>query len=484
MKKSWTLVCLGLISLSLALIQPLPLYNTFNQDTSVQTPAESLQMTMAHEVGDYRSFWAVDFDADEFYIVDAYLLAIGEHCYIYFDDLAISIIGESAANSRAETYRDEFDSNIYPRVTDLAGNPDGTLGDVDGDPRIYILIVENRQSYYMQSNEVAGEHSNLCEMVYICYRTTYPIRTIAHEFHHLVWFNYEWDEVHFVLEGAAEYAMYHSGYLPANNWTTRVHDFLDDIDNSLIYFEVEAQDYGACYLLAFYLAEQYGVQFLRNLVQYGGDGALGLETALDAAGYNITFNELYLDWMTALTIDEEGFADDRYCLQDIEVTIQDYTTIETLPYQDDSLPLYCFGSKVYRLSTPPDSFRVELSQPADGIAGLSVAYRDLHGWHVQQVQKEGLAIMNVTGESIDTVHVIASYLFSETPAGDIDFGSGPRETVQLLIHEMNETTATPTPTLINNDTILLVITGALPVAATIIVLVLILQRKEKEKSAL
>ncbi|MHA2190382.1 MAG: hypothetical protein ACXAB9_04800, partial [Candidatus Thorarchaeota archaeon] len=214
------------------------------------TPPLSIFQIPAKEIGDNRSFWALDLDAMEHYIVDAHLLAIGNLCYIYFDDLVISIIGEAEANARAETYRDEFDTNIYPRVTDLAGDPDGTLGDIDGDPKIYILIVEHRQSYYRQSNEVTGEHSNLCEMVYICYRTSNPVNTIAHEFHHLVWFNYEFDEVHFILEGPAEYATYYSGYIPANNWTVRVQDFLDDIDDSFIYFEVEAQDYGACYLFA------------------------------------------------------------------------------------------------------------------------------------------------------------------------------------------------------------------------------------------
>jgi hypothetical protein len=198
----------------------------------------------------------------------------------------------------------------------------------------------------------------------------------------------------------------------------------------------------------------------------------------------MSFNELYLDWMTALTIDEQGFADDRYCLHDIDATIQDYTTIETLPYQDDSLPLYCYGSKVYRLSSPPDSFTIELSQPADGVAGLSVAYRDTHGWHVQQAQREGNLIMNVTGETIDTAHVIASYLYDETPAGESDFGAGPRETVQLIIHEMNDTTRTPTPTTIIDDTMLLIIAGLLPVTATIIVLILMLQKPGKERADL
>ncbi len=479
MNSSWTLLCLGLIAFSFVFIQPVPVHNNFDQNDSVSIPTQPMLQTPAQEIGDNRSFWALNLDTMEHYVADAYLLAIGNHCYIYIEDLVISIIGEEEANARAEIYRDEFDANIYPRVIDLAGDPDGTLGDIDGDPRIYILIAEHRQSYYRQSNEVAGEYSNLCEMVYICYRTSNPVRTIVHEFHHLVWFNYEWDEVHFILESAAEYAKYHSGYLPANNRTTWVQDFLDDIDDSFIYFEVEAQDYGACYLFAFYLAERYGVQFLRDMVQHEDDGALGLETALDAAGHNISFNELYLDWMTALTIDEQGFADDRYSFQSMDATIQDYSTIESLPYQDESLQLYCYGSKVYQLTSPPDSFSVEMSQPADGVAGLSVAYRDLHGWHVQQMQNEGRAIMNVTGESIDTAYVIASYLFSETPAGDIDFGSGPQETVQVFIHESNETTSTPTPTIINNGQALLIIAGAIPFTATF-VLVLILQRRKKE----
>jgi len=318
----------------------------------------------------------------------------------------------------------------------------------------------------------------MCEMVYICYRTSDPLNTIAHEFHHLVWFNYEFDEVHFILEGAAEYATYYAGHVPDDNLTVRVSDFLNDPDDSLIYFEVEAQDYGACYLFAFYLAEQYGEQFLRDLVQHDGDGALGLETALAEAGHNTTFNELYLDWMTTLTIDETGFADDRYCLLDIDAAIQGYTTIDSFPYQDENLSLYCYGSKVYRLISPPDNFAIEMSQPANDVAGLSVAYRDTNGWHVQQTQKQGKAIMNVTGESIETAHIIASYLFVDTPAGNIDFGTGPRETVQVLIHEINGT-STPMPPPSNNDLALIITAMSMPVAAMIVVLVLILQRRKE-----
>ena len=443
MHASRTTLCICLLAISLALVQPIPADCDFD-DTNVGSalPLSKVQ-TRAQEIGDNRSFWAYDFDAEEIYIVDAHLLAIGEHCYIYFDDLAVAIIGQQTANTRAETYRDEFDTNIYPRVTDLAGDPDGNLGDIDGDPRIYILIVENRQSYYRQTNEGPGEYSNLCEMIYVCYRTTYPIRTITHEFHHLVWFNYEFDEVHFILEGLAEYSTYYAGYLPDDNMTVRVLPFLEDIHDSFIYFEVEPQDYGACYLFAFYLAEQYGVQFLRDLVQHARDGALGLETALKDAGHNVSFNELYLDWMTALTIDEQGFANDRYCLRDMNATIQDHTSIHSLPYQEDSVSLYCYGSKVYHVSSPPDAFSIEMSQPSHGVAALSVAYRDAYGWHVQQIQRQGGAIVNISGDSVDSAYFVASYLYTQTPTGNIDFGSGDQRTVQILVYESGGETMPP-----------------------------------------
>ena len=398
-------------------------------------------MMSEQEVGDNRSFWAYDFDENEYYFINASLLAIGVYSLVYIEDYLITTLGEAEATNRAELYRDEFDSNIYPKVTDLAGHPNGSLGDIDGDPRIYILITNNPMSCYLQSNELDVPHSNKCEMIYIYYYCYDILETIAHEFDHLIWFNNEFDEVHFLLEGLAEYASYYAGYFPNHNLSIRAPYFINNIHDSLIYFEVESQDYGACYLFAFYLAEKYGVQFLRSLVNQTADGALGLEDSLSAAGFNITFNELYLDWMTALTINEDGFANDRFCYRDIDATIQDYTTIDTLPFEDDNLPLYCYGSKVYRIAFPPDNFVVEMTQPGNAVSGISIAYHDNFGWHVQQAQNRGTSALSLDGSSIDTAYVIVSHLFSDTPGGDIDFGSGTLESVGVSMYEAEEETS-------------------------------------------
>jgi hypothetical protein len=480
MNSSWNLLCFGLIAISLTLIQPIYINCNINQNESQSSRITWNHQTPAQDIGDNRSFWNFDFDEDVYYLIDAFLLAIGNHCYIYIEDSVINILGEEEALDRAELYRDEFDTIIYPRVTDFAGDPEGTLGDIDGDPRFFILVMENRWSCYRQTNEIEASYSNMCEMVYICYRTNNPLNTIAHEFHHLVWFNYEFDEVHFILEGLAEYATYYAGYLPNHNMTVRVPYILNDPNNSLIYFDIEPEDYGASYLLAFYLAEQYGVQFLRDLVQHEDDGALGLETALNNAGHNISFNELYMDWMTALTIDEQGFEDNRYCLQDIDATFQEYTTIDSFPYQNDNVTLYCYGSEVYQIQSPPDNFTIEMSQPTDGIAAISVAYKDANGWHVQQIQRQGQAIMNIAGDSIVTAHIAVSYLFVEAPAGDIDFGSGLHETVQILVCETEEKINTPIPTPINSNQFLLMLTGGISAPIMIIALGFFSKKRNKK----
>ena len=502
-----TILCLGLIALGLTIIQPTSSSFEIPHSQSQSSSSPNI-MISEQEVGDNRSFWAYDFELNEYYLVNASLLAIGVYSLVYIEDCLISSLGETESINRAELYKDEFDSTIYPRVTDLAGHPNGTLGDIDGDPRIYILITNNPMSCYFQSNEIEAPHSNMCELIYIHLYCNDVLETIAHEFDHLIWFNNEFDEVHFILEGLAEYASFYAGYFPSHNLSIRTPYFTNNIHDSLIYFEVESQDYGACYLFAFYLAEQYGVQFLRDLVHQTYDGALGLERALLDVGLNITFNELYLNWMTALTINENGFANDRFCYRGLDVTIQDYTAIGAVPFEDD-ISLYCYGSKVYKLAFPPDDFVVKMTQPGDEIAGISVAYEDSTGWHVEQKQNRGTATLSISGVSVNTAYLIISHLFYDVPSGTVDFGSGALESVRISVYESEETTSSkqttatvtsglepstsesasttitttsiPTSGSIVPDYMLAVF-GGLALVATIVVLFVIQRRQELKQS--
>ncbi|MFW9806625.1 MAG: hypothetical protein ACFFFK_07850 [Candidatus Thorarchaeota archaeon] len=395
----------------------------------------------AQDIGEARTFWAKDFSTEAHYEIDATLMSIGQHCLIYFEDLLIDDLGESEVSSRSDSYRDEFDDVIYPSVTELTGNPDGRIGDVDGDPRIIILISTNEASYYSQYNEISHAYSNLCEMVYIYYDNVLILDTIAHEFCHLIWFNYEFDEVHFILEGMAEYATFYAGYLAHRaNVSHRTDYFLQTPDDSLIYFDVAQKDYGGAYLFTFYLAERFGVQFLTDLVQQDVDGAQGIETELLEAGHNITFNELYLDWITALTIDQTDFADNHYGLVNMDVQIQEISQMDTIPITIEDMSIRYYGAEIIQITHPIDNFSVEISQPSFGIAGVSIAYHDLDGWHVQKNILGERVYENVTAKSIDTLYIISCIMFTEAPSGTIDFGEGFSDEVTLLVREYSPTT--------------------------------------------
>ena len=103
--------------------------------------------TQQYETVENRDFWACNFIQEEYYIVHSQLLAVGDHCYIYMDEDCIAVLGEESVMVRVEDICNEFDEVIYPRIIDLAGHPNGTMGDIDGDPRIFILF-NKYHNYY------------------------------------------------------------------------------------------------------------------------------------------------------------------------------------------------------------------------------------------------------------------------------------------------------------------------------------------------
>jgi hypothetical protein len=433
----WRNLIICCIITGVVFIFPINGVSEYYPPSSIQTRTQII----AQETGDKRTFWAKDFSTDTHYELDATLMAMGQYCLVYVEDAVIDMLGQPEVLSRCESYRDEFDDVIYPAVTELTGDPNGRIGDIDGDPRIVILISTNEASYYSQYNEIVHTYSNLCEMIYIYYNNNLILDTIAHEFCHLIWFNYEFDEVHFILEGMAEYATFYAGYLAyRGNVSHRTDYFLHAPDDSLIYFDVTHKDYGGSYLFSFYLAERFGVQFLTDLVQQEEDGALGVETALLEAGYNISFNELYLDWVTALTIDEPDFAENQYGFLNMDVQIQEYTSIDETPIAIENLAIRYYGSEIFRVTHPKDNFTVEISQPSLGLAGVSIAYHDTQGWHVQKNTMGSHVHENATGDSIDTLYIISSLMFTEPSGGNIDFGAGFSDEVDLAIGEYSPTT--------------------------------------------
>ncbi len=456
-----------------------------------QITHNSSQNKNFRSVGFQRTFWTYDYTASEYYELNATILAIGVYSYVFMQNSCITELGESVAIWQAETIRDEFDSTIYPRVTDLAGHPNGTLGDIDGDPRIIILLSRNPVAYYSERNEFVLDYSNQCEMFYMYYRfynQNWRLAVTAHEFHHLIWFNNEMDEPPFTLEALAQYVMYHAGYLaPYDNLAPQVSNFLSHPDNSLLYWNSDStDDYGSAYLFAFYIAEHYGVDILRDLIKEPTDGPQGIEAVLQAAGYNITFNELYLNWITALTIDKIGFHSNLYGFENIDAKITQYEVVDKFPLLNETISLRYYGFHIHKLDSLPDKFTVQIRKSSNQTIGVSLVLHDTIGWHVHQNihdEADNVFIDNLTGLSIDIAYLITSYISNDTPP-PTEYGLGPSTDIEISIIETPISTTNETDTHnteINTKNSSVLVPGLEGITAFALFVILLLRRQKKKR---
>ncbi len=433
-----------------------------------------------------RVFWAFNFVAKKYYEVNSKLLAIGDCCYIYMDEECIPKLGEESIMAKVEEICNEFDNVIYPCIIDLAGHPNGTMGDIDGDPKIFILFLDS-YNYYSEVNDIEYNVSNQCEMFYINYRLfhhdwLYP--TMAHEFHHLIWFNNEWDEPPFTLEALAQYATYHAGYLGSYaNLVPQVAPFLPHPENSPLYWN-DDRDYGSAYLFAFYIAEKYGVQILRELINESSDGPQGIETVLQAAGYDITFNELFMNWITALTLDELGFQNNLFGFEGLNARMTSYEVVDKLPLIKKPLSISHYAFSIQKLETPPNNFTVSINKSPQDAIGISIAVHDSFGWHVKQNlhYEETTPIQDsFSGSLIDEAYVIISYISKRTPIAPEERGPGPFINIEITIIEGAQK---PNDSSSSNQNTEAIETNAVSIAFPLILLIvalstLVLTRKKR-----
>ena len=328
-------------------------------------------------VGDRRDFFSVNFNTHEQYIVQATLRAIGEFCYIFVEDSQwLRTVNEQTVGSvrRAFDEATPADANrgIYEIETALFGAPP----DIDGDKRIYLLLLDIRDKATRGSNFVAGffspvnQHrgilrhpeigipvrSNELDMLYL---DTDPLNAgsekafgvLAHEFEHLIHWRHDADEAIWVNEGCAEYAMFACGYRVSSH----ISSFQQNPRISLIDWPQGAHSqlahYGAVYLWMLYLHEHYGgSQTIAAIVKDRANGISGINNALHSRGVEATFPVIYADWKVANYLDDTEFADGRYGYQNEQLRLRHHREHRSYPvsvennrldsYASDYIPFY------------------------------------------------------------------------------------------------------------------------------------------------
>lgn len=276
-------------------------------------------------VGSTHSWQAYNFVTQTNYSVSATCRGIGPHCYVFVEDANWNVkVNQAAVDSVVNEFENKTPANPGEGIYQMDVNAFGNPPDVDGDPRIIILILDIKDGYsgsggytagyFSSNNEILASGSNQAEIYYMdCNPTdlTTPdglntaLETCAHEFQHMINWNYhqsspEWT---FVNEGLSMLAEIYCGYPPEfpELYAGETNHFLFDWrtnDNTLV-----LNDYSRAQRYFQYWYDQFGIGIFKSIVldnaNHGVVGAGGLSYALSDNGQSLTLTQLFNNWLIA-----------------------------------------------------------------------------------------------------------------------------------------------------------------------------------------
>ncbi|MEJ5351020.1 MAG: T9SS type A sorting domain-containing protein [Melioribacteraceae bacterium] len=309
-------------------IDPRPYLERFSQANGIDLsqPVEQtavLRKTTAWKVGDTKTWYSSDFTNQEFYQVSSTCRAVGNYCYIFVEDkIWDKNVDAIAVQKVLEAFEQKTPANpskgVYQTNIETFGNPP----DVDGDPKIVILILDIKDGFTGNGGYVAGyfyayhekdkssqyPYSNKTEIYFldgVQNKLDEPagletaMSTTAHEFQHMIHWNYIPVEETFFDEGWSLVAEVINGYpiYSQNHYADESNQYLftwrrDDATAVL-------KDYSRAARFSLYLKEQFGVQLFKKYLENKIKGASGLDFTLQKLGSTRRFTDILEDWFIA-----------------------------------------------------------------------------------------------------------------------------------------------------------------------------------------
>jgi hypothetical protein len=298
-------------------------------------------------VGSTKSWYAdnlITNKNNDRYQVPSTCRAKGTNCYIFVEDS--SWTSGRVTQSAVDSIRIYFDSKtpanpskgIFATDTSAFGNPP----DVDLDPRIIILLLNIKdgysgsggfvEGYFYSFNEVNPSQSgystsNFAEMFYIDTNPlnlttpgglTSGISTLAHEFQHMIHFNYATlinkkssGDLTFIDEGCSVLAEVNCGfpiYNPVLYANEPNHYLLDWRSGDMTHV---LNDYSRAARFFVYMRDQVGMSLFKNIVASSLYGVPQIDAGFLAIASSLRFADVLKNWFVANILDDRTF-DTKY----------------------------------------------------------------------------------------------------------------------------------------------------------------------------
>lgn len=241
-----------------------------------------------------------------------------QHAYFWFavdakvDQETLRLVGE------------RFDRDIWPTTRSIYGE-NATPG-IDGDPRIHLVHLDSLfpglAGFFSPDDQCARticDRSNERDVLYLILdqsplNSEAYLATLAHEFQHMIQFTVDGNEYRWLDEGLSQLAELLNGFAvdPINQ--TNLETFLSRTNHPLNTwsndYDLQSAHYGAGFLFAVYLYEQFGAEFIRQLARNPLDGLAAVDDTLQDGDYTSQVDDVALGWWVAnLTADLD---DSRY----------------------------------------------------------------------------------------------------------------------------------------------------------------------------
>lgn len=240
------------------------------------------------------------------------------------DDL--SEVDSSRLLDAVDKLSKEFDSNIYPKLTEVFGS-ERTPG-IDGDSKVAILLHETKGGVggYVRERDGYAKNqfsdSNAREMVYIdvdgVLNSVFGPAFLAHEFQHLITFNQKTilrkvSEERWLDEARSEYAPTLLGY--NNEWRSsylkkRTDEFLGHPSDALVDWRGRSIDHASANLFIHFLADKYGVNILTEMMKSNNAGIESINDAIKKLNGDTKFEDIFRDWSVAAYVNNTTLNND------------------------------------------------------------------------------------------------------------------------------------------------------------------------------
>lgn len=255
--------------------------------------------------------------------VEATCRAVGEHAYIFVEDRRWDenggLVDQGHVDVLLRLFEEATPADSERGIFDIGVEAFGVPADVDGDPRIFILILDigepNVIGFFdpqVATHPVPAFRRDMLFLdEFFVRRQSYLARgTLAHEFQHLIHYGHDEDEEVWVEEGLSGYAEELAGYPEAD--PLAVPAYLQTVGAGLFFpprgVAAGPRFYGGTYLFFSFMAERYGGGFVRSLVAEPRNGISGIDAVLAQTGAEAGFAETWGLWR----VGNYAFEDPRY----------------------------------------------------------------------------------------------------------------------------------------------------------------------------